>query len=335
MKISKALQESHRSPYLGGLRKWATTALAALKQSLTNKPTPEIKLDASLAAMSDAIFICDAHGNLTNFNAAFVTFHRFRTIHECKATVREYLPLVDVCTPIGTVLPLEEWPVSRALAGETATNVEYFLRRKDINESWFGSYSFAPIRQRDGKIIGAVATARDITRAKQTEEELRTTSSRLSLALTSARLGVWEWDIKTNDLQWDDRLLELYGMTREQFTGTFEDWRTHVHPEDRERAIEELNAAIRGERDFDTEFRVVRQSGQIIHLRGNGLVLRAADGTAERMLGVNADITAQKSIESDLKRAYAEVEAKVIERTAALEAARAAAEKANKSKDLF
>jgi PAS domain S-box-containing protein len=127
----------------------------------------------------------------------------------------------------------------------------------------------------------------------------------------------------------------LYGITREQFTGTFDDWRNHVHPEDRERAIEQLYAAIRGEREFDTEFRIIRQSGQIIHLRGNGVVLRAADGSAARMLGVNADITDQKNVERDLKRAYAEVEAKVIERTAALEMAKAVAEKANKTKDLF
>jgi PAS domain S-box-containing protein len=285
--------------------------------------------------MSDALFICDAQGHLTNFNAAFVTFHRFRSIGESKATVREYLPIIEVCTPDRHILPLEGWPVSRALRGETATNVEYFLRRKDINECWFGSYSFAPIRDRKDRIIGAVATARDITHTKKIEEDLRNISSRLSLALTSAHLGVWDWDVRTGHVQWDDRLLELSGITREQFKGTFDDWRNSLHPDDRNRALDEIGAALRGERQFDTEFRVIRPDGTTIHVKGNGVVLRASDGTPERMLGIDADITAQKNAEIDLKRAYAEVEAKVIERTAALEAAKSTAEQANRTKDLF
>lgn len=295
----------------------------------------EMKFEASLAAMSDAVFIYDQSGIMTNFNDAFVQFHRFKNREECKRTLLEYPDLFDVCTVEGEALPLDAWPIPRALRGETATNVEHLLRRRDVNQTWYASYSFAPIRFSDGTIMGAVATARDVTHSKKVEEELRNISFRLHLALSSAHLGVWDWDVKSQKLLWDDRMFELYGTSRAQFTGTVEDWQNPLHPEDRAKALEDLNAALKGEREFDTEFRVVHPDGRIRQLKANGIVLRSVDGTPERMLGVNADITAQKMAEADLKRAYAEVEAKVNQRTAALEAAKVAAENANKAKDLF
>jgi PAS domain S-box-containing protein len=295
----------------------------------------EAKFGASLAAIGDAVFICDTTGVLTDFNDAFVRFHRFGSSEECRKTLNEYPDLLDVCTLDGKVLPVDAWPVPRALRGESATNVEHLLIRKDLNERWLASYSFAPIRLDNGTIIGSVATARDVTQSKRAEEDLRNVSSRLHLALTSAHLGVWDWDIKHQKLHWDERMFELYGTPRSDFTERVEDWQNPLHPDDRERAIAEIDAALRGERDFDTEFRVIHRDGTIVHLKANGIVLRAPDGIAERMLGVNADITIQKGAETELKRAYAEVEAKVEQRTAALEAAKIAAENASRAKDLF
>jgi PAS domain S-box-containing protein len=297
--------------------------------------TSEMKFEASLAAMSDAVFIADRKGILTNINDAFVSFHRFKSRSECRETVAEYPDIIDVCTLNGTVLPVSDWPVPRALRGESATGVEHLLRRRDLNDSWIGSYSFAPIRSGEGSIIGAVVTARDITHQKQVEEELRNVSSRLHLALSSAHLGVWDWDIKKQRLLWDERMFELYGTPREEFSEKVEDWQKPLHPDDQGRAMEEIQMALRGEREFDTEFRIVRPDGVIVNIKANGIVLRADDGSPERILGVNADITARKTAEGELKKAYAEVEAKVVQRTAALESAKIAAENANRAKDLF
>ena len=297
--------------------------------------TADVRFEASLAAISEAVLVVDRTGAMTNFNDAFLRFHRFQSREECKQRWQDFSDLFEVCSVVGQALPLEAWPIPRALRGETATNIEHLLRRKDTRQEWYGSYNFAPIRLSDGVIIGAIATARDITHSKRGEEELRSVSSRLHLALTSAHLGVWDWDIRSGKLHWDDRMFELYGTPREGFAEQVEDWENPLHPDDRERARREIEAALSGEREFDTEFRVVHPDGSIWHLKANGIVLRSADGEPERMLGVNADITARKNAEADLKKAYSEVEAKVIERTAALEAAKVAAEDANRAKDLF
>jgi PAS domain S-box-containing protein len=78
-----------------------------------------------------------------------------------------------VSTADGQLAPLEMWAVPRALRGETAANEEYRLRRKDTGETWIGSYSFGPVRDHEGAIVGSVVVGRDITEQKRAEEALR------------------------------------------------------------------------------------------------------------------------------------------------------------------
>ncbi|HUP02890.1 MAG TPA: PAS domain S-box protein [Bryobacteraceae bacterium] len=141
------------------------------------------KLEAALASMTDAVFIADKEGRYVEFNEAFARFYRFAGKDECARTLTEYPKLMDAFLPDGSVAPLDMWSVPRALRGETATNVEYSLRRKDTGESWVGSYSFGPIRDTKGEIVGAVVVARDITEQKQAEERLRQAQKLESLGL--------------------------------------------------------------------------------------------------------------------------------------------------------
>ncbi len=133
----------------------------------------KLKLEAALASMTDAVFITDTEGRFIDFNDAFATFHKFRNKDECAKTFAEYPDILDVFLPGGEPLPVEQWAVPRALRGETATNAEYSLRRKDTGECWVGSYSFAPIRDRDDAVIGSVVAGRDVTERKRMEDELR------------------------------------------------------------------------------------------------------------------------------------------------------------------
>jgi PAS domain S-box-containing protein len=285
--------------------------------------------------MADAVVIADRSGTFIDFNESFAHLNRFETKSACARALHEYWSTFEVATSGGAFMPATEWPLARALRGESASNIELKVTRKDINKSWLGLYNFAPIRMEDGSIVGAVLTGRDVTEFRKTEESLRNLSSRLHLALTSAHLGVWEWDIDNNKLSWDDRMFELYGTTRERFSTAVNAWETALHPDDRDAAVALIDSALRGEREFDTEFRVIHANGTVKYLKANGLVLRGPDGKPRRMLGVNADITDEKLAKNKLQTAYAEIEAKVVERTTELEAAKIAAENASKAKDLF
>jgi len=131
------------------------------------------ELEAALASMTDAVFISDAAGQFIEFNDAFASFHRFKNKAECAKRFADYPDILDVFMANGEVAPLDMWAVPRALRGETVTNAEYILRRKDTGETWVGSYSLSPIRDKDGVIVGSVVMARDITEKKKVEEQLR------------------------------------------------------------------------------------------------------------------------------------------------------------------
>ena len=136
------------------------------------------KLEAAMGSMTDAVSISDAQGRFLDFNDAFATFHRFRNKDECPKTFTEYHDILDVFMANGELAPLDQWAAPRALRGESVTNAEYTLRRKDTDETWVGSYSFGPIRDKDGLIVGSVVVGRDITERKRAEEAIEKSERR-------------------------------------------------------------------------------------------------------------------------------------------------------------
>lgn len=137
----------------------------------------------------------------------------------------------------------------------------------------------------------------DISTRERDLNQLKDLTRRLLLATSSAGLGVWDWNVRENSMVWDNRMFELYGITPETFPKTVDAWMDGLHPEDRGTALAVCQSALNGERDFDTEFRVCHPDGTVRHIKGNALVIRTPDGTAERMIGINADITAAREAE--------------------------------------
>jgi len=123
---------------------------------------------------------------------------------------------------------------------------------------------------------------------------------RLSLATDSAGIGVWDYWVPENRLIWDKWMYALYGVQEENFSGAYDAWRSGLHPDDRERGDMEINQALRGEKEFDTEFRVVWPLGEVRHLKATAVVLRDGYGKPLRMIGVNYDISARKAAEEEL-----------------------------------
>jgi PAS domain S-box-containing protein len=145
-----------------------------------------------------------------------------------------------------------------------------------------------------------VSITRDISDRKQAEEKLNGVSQRLLLAASSAQLGIWDWNIRDNTMVWDDRMFEMYGIAGKGSTSTLETWSNALHPEDKDAAVAECQAALSGEIEFDTSFRVRHPDGTVRHLKASALVIRGADGKAERMIGINADITDRRKAEEVL-----------------------------------
>ena len=132
--------------------------------------------------------------------------------------------------------------------------------------------------------------------------DLQHVTTRLELAAGAGGVGIWDYEVPNNKLIWDDQMFRLYGITAAQFSGAYEAWTAGVHPEDRERGDKEIQMAISGEKEFDTEFRVLWPDGSTHHIRAMACVQRNAAGEAERVIGTNWDITGLKQAEDALSR---------------------------------
>jgi|GEM_PF-1524840 len=149
-------------------------------------------------------------------------------------------------------------------------------------------------------IVGLRGTALDVTQLKATQRELEQSRERLSLAAAAAKFGVWDIDLSTGLLVWDEMMHLHYGTDPATFGGRFEDWRERVHPEDVAAAEGAFRTALEGEDVFDTVFRVCRPNGEIAYLGGKAIV-HFRDGKAVRVVGVNWDMTEQYEAELTLK----------------------------------
>ncbi|MFZ2301603.1 MAG: PAS domain S-box protein [Gallionella sp.] len=155
-------------------------------------------------------------------------------------------------------------------------------------------------RKPDGAVDYVIASLQDITKRKLAENELREKEERLALATIQNGVGVWDWNLVTQEMIWDDSMYSLYRIRREDFIGTEEAWRKALHPDDLHRGDQEVNDAIAGIRPFNTEFRVIWPNGEIHHIKAVAKVFRNEQGTPVRMLGINMDITERKQAEEAL-----------------------------------
>lgn len=125
----------------------------------------------------------------------------------------------------------------------------------------------------------------------------------LRLALAAARLGIWDWDIRTNQVTWSENVTEIFGLGQEPFGGTYEAYLNLVHPEDRAKLVESINNCVNAGAEYAIEHRIVWPNGTIHWLACRGDVLRDGHGKPFRMLGTVTDITARQEADAELRRA--------------------------------
>lgn len=138
---------------------------------------------------------------------------------------------------------------------------------------------------------------RDVSERNAARQALQESTDRLRLATQAAGMGVWEYDLGSRELVWDDRMFQIYGIKRENFANAFEAWNSCLTPEQLARADIELRAAIKGEKALQAEFDLVWPNGEVHVVEAAALVLRDYQGQAVRLVGVNIDISERKRME--------------------------------------
>lgn len=195
-------------------------------------------------------------------------------------------------------LPEEEIIIKNLKQGKRIEHFETIRKRKN-GEEIHVSLSISPMKDSKGHIFGASKIARDITQQKRDEQLMRENEERFRLATSAGSIGVWDWDLQSNQLQWTDKVYEIHGVDPKRFDTSLENFRKLIHPEDAKKVHEQLDKALSGKEDFNSIFRIVRPSGEVRWITTSATVIRDTKGIPLRMLGATSDITHEKNLEQE------------------------------------
>jgi signal transduction histidine kinase/CheY-like chemotaxis protein len=128
-------------------------------------------------------------------------------------------------------------------------------------------------------------------------------NERLRLAKTAGRFGVWDFDIQTGNLVWDEESRRMHGLGPDDVTGTFEDWTRNVHPDDLAQTQDKFVSALASGKFFEAEYRINLPGGEQNVVKGDAVIMRDRHGKAIRVVGTNIDLTETRSTEAKLDEA--------------------------------
>ncbi len=197
------------------------------------------------------------------------------------------------------LVPIDVAPLQSLLRGDIDSyGVRVRLQQAGHPKGW-GELQLSNLRDGTGAVRYTLLELDNIT-------DLVGQTEYLQAAAAAGVVGIWEWDVQANVLQWDPVMYQLYGRTAGDFAGAYEAWADAVHPEDRAYVEGEIQAALRGEREYAPRFRVLWPDGAIRHVQAGSRTYFDAKGVAVRILGVNYDVTelveTQQRLEAEQNR---------------------------------
>lgn len=182
-------------------------------------------------------------------------------------------------------------------------SAEIACRHKDGRELWV-EFAVSSI-WKDGKLSGFAGVTRNVTERKSNETELLSLNKKMRLAAESGHFGIWDLDLRTHTLDWDDMMYRIYNVRKDEFSGNYEAWQARVHPEDIEQASSAVDQAISDKKEFVQEFRIVWPDGVIRHIQAHALVSTEDGGDPVKLTGITLDITDKKTAELALRESEA------------------------------
>ncbi len=161
---------------------------------------------------------------------------------------------------------------------------------------------------RDGNFIQIHSVIYNVTENKKATQSIMKLHERLELAARAARFGVWDWDIISGRVEWDETMYTIYDKQKGEFDGEYSTWLSFIHPQDAGQINESFQLSLKGEKEFDTEFRFTAKNGENRIIRAIGQVTNDSEGNPIRMTGVNFDLTQRRLDKERLRDALQQLE---------------------------
>jgi PAS domain S-box-containing protein len=264
----------------------------------TSRQASEARMAAMLDTAADAIFTVDAHQKIVTFN---------RGAEE----IFGYQAAEIVGQPLEILIPpdvrqkhhrhVEKFAASVATSRSMGDRPEIEARHK--NGLIFPAEATLSKLEQDGEISFTVIL-RDITDRKRVEMALRESQERLSTVVQAAELGLWDWNIQTGDVIFNDRWAEMLGYTLSELEPRVSVWTKLVHPDDQAKVDAALADHMAGRASFyNTEHRLRHKDGHWVWVYDAGQVSEWNEtGHPLRAAGIHVDITERKYAEDALRQ---------------------------------
>ncbi len=212
------------------------------------------------------------------------------------------LPYLDVTE--------EQWRQHRAVLDARRPFRDLVLKRRDAaGNIRYSSINGDPIFDAGGGFKGYRGTGRDITELKEAEDALRESQERLELALRASNIGLWSWDVRTDEVYFSPRWKAQLGYEDHEIPNAFEEWEKRLHPDDRERILASIQSFLANPHPhYEHEFRLRHKDGSYRWILARADLFNDFAGRPCRMMGCHIDITQRRRTEMDLQAAVGRVQ---------------------------
>jgi len=143
----------------------------------------------------------------------------------------------------------------------------------------------------NGVCVRMYGSFQDITDKTTIQQSIAKQNQRMALAADSARIGIWELNLVTNELKWDDWMFKLYGIPENQTLSAFEAIGKGLHPDDKDEAVAYIYQVIKDNSRYDDQFRIVWPTGEIKYIKAVASIIYDSDDQPISMIGVSYDVT--------------------------------------------
>ena len=155
---------------------------------------------------------------------------------------------------------------------------DYPVQRKD-SSTFLASVSLGPVRDSAGVHVGVLGLSTDVTEARLQQGRANDIAERLQLAVEAGHLGSWQWNRSNGEIQWDEKMERIFGLSPGGFAGTVDAWFDLLHPADRDMVLEIMDQIVKGEMSHPAvEYRILLPGGGVRRVKGRGRALWAPDG---------------------------------------------------------